>query len=258
MDIRTLQGNLKKAGFDPGAIDNKLGKNTYGAISSWLAKENIEHDEWDNERLWVAGEQLVLKKLGFDPGKIDGLLGTNTNVAREAYVKAARDEDITLPVAPKPKPGTVANIWPKQSQVPTFYGEMGANQVLVPVPYKIYYEGQLVKRISLHAKVAESATRVFAKVQEVYGSRIPELGLNLWGGSLNVRKMRGGSNWSMHSWGIAIDWDQDHNALNMHKPQARFSAPEYVPFFEAWEAEGWIGLGRERDYDWMHVQAARL
>jgi hypothetical protein len=34
--------------------------------------------------------------------------------------------------------------------------------------------------------------------------------------------------------------------------------PEYAPFLDLWEAEGFVSLGRARNFDWMHVQAARL
>jgi hypothetical protein len=62
----------------------------------------------------------------------------------------------------------------------------------------------------------------------------------------------------MHSWGIALDFDPDRNQLSWGKPKALFSGVGYLPFWQAWEAEGWVSLGRKRDFDWMHVQAARL
>ena len=74
----------------------------------------------------------------------------------------------------------------------------------------------------------------------------------------HVRKMRGGSSYSMHSWGIAIDFDPERNQLKWGKDRARLAQPDAVEFWRCWEAEGWVALGRARDYDWMHVQAARL
>lgn len=87
---------------------------------------------------------------------------------------------------------------------------------------------------------------------------IRALGLDLFGGCLNVRAMRGGKALSMHSWGIAIDVDPEHNPLRWGRDKARMAGPDYAPFLDIWESEGWISLGRERNYDWMHVQAARL
>ncbi len=79
-----------------------------------------------------------------------------------------------------------------------------------------------------------------------------------FGGSLNVRRIRGGKSWSMHSWGIAIDFDPANNQLRWGRDRARFAKPEYEAFWAAWEEEGWVSLGRTRNFDWMHVQAARL
>jgi hypothetical protein len=70
--------------------------------------------------------------------------------------------------------------------------------------------------------------------------------------------MRGGNSYSMHSWGIAIDFDPERNRLNWNSGEARLAKPDCIPFWQAWEAEGWVSLGRTRDFDWMHVQAARL
>lgn len=37
-----------------------------------------------------------------------------------------------------------------------------------------------------------------------------------------------------------------------------FCKPDYINWRECWEKEGWVSLGRQRNYDWMHVQAAKL
>ncbi len=260
MDVRTIQETLKLAGLDPGPIDGRWGPKTKAAMQQWLTLNDIEQRGWSDDNIRMAAQQFGLKKLGFDPGPIDGRDGPRTRAAKEAYTSQAREEQLPLPATPKqPAPGANRPVWPRQKDVPAVYGAMGKSQTLVTMPYPIYYEGQLVKRISLHEKVAASASRVFDNVLKVSGAtRIHQLGLYVYGGSLNVLKMRGGSQWSMHSWGIAIDWDPANNSLNTHAPQARFSKPEYEQWWEAWEAEGWISLGRERDYDWMHVQAARL
>ena len=85
-----------------------------------------------------------------------------------------------------------------------------------------------------------------------------KLRLDRWGGCLNVRKMRGGSSWSMHAWGIAIDFDPDRNQLKWGRDRAVFARPDYDAWWRCWEDEGWTSLGRTKNYDWMHVQAARL
>ena len=70
--------------------------------------------------------------------------------------------------------------------------------------------------------------------------------------------MRGGSAWSIHSWGAAVDLDPDNNQLRWGKNKASFAKPAYENFWKIVENEGWVSLGRERNYDWMHFQAAKL
>jgi len=253
---RDVQTFLKEKGDYKGDIDGKVGPATNAASWAFLTRSNISATTWSDARKRIAVEQLMFKDEGKDVGTVDGYVGPQTRQAYEDYIHDDRENDKS--------DSAIAHqliIWPRQKDVPSFYGARGVNQVLLALPYPMklaWDQGTIVKRISLHEKVAPSAERALKKVLEAYGSRIPQLGLDLYGGSLNVRKMRGGTQWSMHSWGIAIDFDPEHNQLRWGRDLARLARSEYIVFWQAWEAEGWINLGRERNYDWMHVQAARL
>lgn len=48
------------------------------------------------------------------------------------------------------------------------------------------------------------------------------------------------------------------NKLLWDRNRAGFAHPDYDAWWRCWEAEGWVSLGRARDFDWMHVQAARV
>jgi hypothetical protein len=143
-----------------------------------------------------------------------------------------------------------------------FFGPVGQNQTQIALPYPMVLAwdmGVKVSRITCHEKVVSSLQSIFDKLLAEYGhTRIRELGIDLFGGCLNVRKMRGGTAWSIHSWGAAIDIDPDRNRLRETSATARFARREYLPMLEAFESEGWVSLGVARDYDWMHFQAARL
>jgi hypothetical protein len=116
-----------------------------------------------------------------------------------------------------------------------------------------------VKSTSCHQKVHDAALRILTRVLDHYGlDKIRELRLDLFGGCLNVRRMRGGNAWSMHSWGVAFDFDPDRNQLKWGRDRAAFARPEYGKWFELWEEEGAISLGRARNFDWMHTQFATL
>ena len=100
--------------------------------------------------------------------------------------------------------------------------------------------------------------RVLTNTFNHYGyERIKDLRLDHWGGCLNVRRMSGGRKYSTHSWGIAVDYDPQHNRLKWGRDKAFFARPEYSKWWEFWENEGWTSLGRTRNFDWMHIQAAK-
>jgi hypothetical protein len=62
----------------------------------------------------------------------------------------------------------------------------------------------------------------------------------------------------MHAYGVAIDFDSEHNQMRWGSDRARFAKSDYDAWWGYWEEAGWVSLGRERNYDWMHVQATRL
>ena len=91
------------------------------------------------------------------------------------------------------------------------------------------------------------------EVLQAYGADlINDLGLDLFGGCFNHRKVRGGKRLSTHSWGIAIDWDPANNRLRWDHTRARFAGDAYADWLDIWAAYGFANLGRVRDYDWMH------
>lgn len=154
--------------------------------------------------------------------------------------------------------------WPTQAAVRTgksVFGRVGdeGNLVSVAPPYTLYYDGVPVKSIRVHRLLEASLLRVLERVKEHYGEkRIHELGLDIYGGCYNYRKTTTGTKYSMHAWGVALDFDPEHNGYSTKKPRARFSGADYVAWWDIWESEGWHSLGREADCDWMHVQAPAL
>lgn len=225
-------------------------------------------------------ERLV--ELGHDPGKVDGRLGPKTRAAIKAFQLAngLNIDGIAGPItlaelfpeevpdredlgAPIPPPGGEGGPpWPRQRDCMRFYGGVGMHQtpLELPFPMRLAWDKRVtIRKFSVHEKVHDSAKRVFGRVADAYNERERGwLGLDMFGGCLNVRKMRGGSGYSMHSWGIAIDFDPERNQLRWGRDQARLAKPDAEQFWKLWEEEGWVSLGRARNFDWMHVQAARL
>jgi hypothetical protein len=143
-----------------------------------------------------------------------------------------------------------------------FYGPVGQNQTSIALPYpmRLAWDPQTsITRMTCHQKCAEAFTTIFRDTLAAYGSAgIKKLRLDVFGGCLNVRRMRGGNSWSIHSWGAAIDIDPDNNQMSWRSSKAALARPEYERFWDIVEDAGGVSLGRERDMDWMHFQFARL
>ncbi|WP_161597025.1 glycosyl hydrolase 108 family protein [Rhizobium glycinendophyticum] len=269
-----LQRALQTAGLYGAGIDGMFGEKSVAGMNAWLSKRSEEvstgWQSWSVARRKTALGQLLCKDLGIDTGRVDGLYGQQTRAAFEAFnlLKAGhpletwRDE-INDAAAKAPPAPAVNTVWPRQSEVPNFFGSpCQPSMKRLELPYKMRIAWDLKKEIAgfmIHEKVHDSAARVFDKIWKHYGEAgVREIGVDLFGGCYNCRKMKGGSSWSMHSWAIAIDFDPARNQLKWSHLHARLAKPDATKFWEFWEEEGWLSLGRARDFDWMHVQAARL
>jgi len=128
--------------------------------------------------------------------------------------------------------------------------------IQLPYPMRLAWDKKTtVTKMRCHKLVADDFLSVFNTLLKHYGlAKIQELGIDLFGGCFNFRAMRGGSDYSRHSWGIAIDLDPERNQLKETSATARFARSEYLPMIEIFYNHGFVNLGVEKNYDWMHFE----
>jgi len=86
------------------------------------------------------------------------------------------------------------------------------NIIRVPLPAPLPFEGTQVTRVTCHTKLA---TIFPATLQKIFAAGLwPKL--HSYGGGFQFRPMRGLSSLSLHTWGIAWDFDPEHNLLGTH------------------------------------------
>lgn len=273
--LRHLQSRLAALGLTPGPVDGRLGPRSAAAIRAALP-DLPPHPgllppgwrDWPAPRQAIAALQALALADGIDAGPIDGRWGPQTDHAAKAMLH--RDRTGAVPDWRDIRPAdTNPNGWPAERDVPLFYGPHGTPEgrrpplvkVASPWPFRIAWNLAETRHfLWSHQRTAPSLARILARIHLHYGAeRLRDLRLDRFSGDYAPRLMRGSkSRWSMHSWGIAHDFDDSENRLDWGADRARLARPEYRPFWDIWEAEGWVSLGRSRNYDWMHVQAARL
>lgn len=273
LSVRDIQRLLAAAGYYKGGIDGDAGPKTYAAADVLLSKHatRLTSQNMNDARRLVAAAQLVLFFAGHEPGTIDGFVGHNTAEAFNAweYERAhgksedlQRDAGLFDGTPDKTPTGDPALAWPRQADLVRFYGPVGTNQTSLKLPYAMrlaWDTDTVVTSFTCHEKAHDAFGRIFANVLSEYGEdRIKALRLDMFGGCFNVRKMRGGSSYSTHSWGIAVDLDPANNQLRWGRDRASFARPDYDDFWRIVAAEGALSLGIARNYDWMHFQFARL
>ena len=190
---------------------------------------------------------------------VDGIVGAHT--MRELYHSSIAERQRLDEVHTLHMSKASGRKYPHESQCRNFYGIVGKQQTRILLPYKMkiaWAPEKVISRITCHQLVAEDMQGIFEDIRDSYGEKyLSELGLDLWGGTLNVRKIRGGRRYSTHSWGIATDIDPAHNRLRWHHNRARMASPLYDMYFDIIKHHGAISLGKLRDYDYMQFQFAR-
>lgn len=221
--------------------------------------------------------QQHLADLKLYDGVVDGTIGPKTRAALTRFqtmnglsatgnLDAATIAEFENELRANPAVETEEDVvpytfWPKETTetLLRYYGPVGENQVKIDAPYRMvlaWDTSTVLKQITCHKKVAESLYTALDNVAYLYNEKdIVKHGFNLFGGSLNVRKIRGGNRWSTHSWGIAIDFDPARNGLNTPWNKAYLGRPECRDFVDCFKQEGWYSLGLEKNYDAMHFQA---
>ncbi|MEN8140701.1 MAG: M15 family peptidase [Thermodesulfobacteriota bacterium] len=268
-DIKLIQKELAAAGLYLAEIDGKRGPNTNRAIAVALAARSADLPghwrDWSAKRRAVAYLQLLCHDSEIDAGVIDGFYGPQTE-SGAGQLKILRAKGFLprgfgdiVPVRANPH-----NFPLEEHGALTEYYQKPCESRLVKVecPWQLRLDWDLnsrTKTITIHEKVADSLSTILAKVYEAYGpAGIKEHGLDRYGGSYNCRQKRGSmAAWSTHAWGIAIDWYPSRNKLKWDCEKASLAHPDLDGWWQIWEEEGWLSLGRMENRDWMHVQSAR-
>lgn len=272
-----IQRLLTAAGYYNGALDGDLGPKSMAGVNKVLEARSSEVTDnwrrWGERRRAIAAFQMILKHAGFpDVGAVDGLVGMLTTHAYGEWdhlQRTGKRPDVWRPDDEEPDDGdhieVVGNDWGRQRDMNRRFGPAGGPQCTagkVDLPFKMriaWNKRQTISRFSCHEKVAQSCERVYGRVASAYSPEdIRALGLDLFGGCYNYRKKRGGSTLSTHAYGLAIDTDPERNQLRWKSDRARLAKADATEFWRCWEAEGWLSLGRARDFDWMHIQAPGL
>lgn len=174
----------------------------------------------------------------------DGFWGPASQAACRAYLRN---------MMPNPNP------WPAsdQASLRRFYGEPGDERNLVSItfPYPMFYGGKRVLTTRVHRRCAASLVNVLENIKDLIPQH-PDIKDEAedYGGIFNFRPKRGGTSWSLHAWGAAIDLDADDNTFRDTWP-LRADMP--LEIMEAFAREGWLSAGAFWGYDAMHFQATR-
>ena len=148
----------------------------------------------------------------------------------------------------------------KTSEIEKIFGRPGddRNLITVPMPYprRISWDLKAVtNRMQCHKLVAPIFQKIHSQILSHYGlSEIQRLEIDIFGGCYNFRKMRGGTDWSRHSWGIAEDLNPTKNDLKTKWVNSQFSKKEYKPMIDIYYANGFVNQGIEKGTDAMHME----
>lgn len=139
------------------------------------------------------------------------------------------------------------------------YGEPSVNNpwlILFDVPTELEI-GVIPKRIYCNKDLVSPLTQAFKNLIE--RGCVQEL--KTWDGCFNIRKIRGRTAWSLHSWGLACDMNAFSNPLGMtvEQIQAKGLVPFSEKYLQCFRDAGFVCGG-----DWstrpdrMHAELANI
>ncbi|MCX6277685.1 MAG: M15 family metallopeptidase [Bacteroidetes bacterium] len=127
------------------------------------------------------------------------------------------------------------------------YGKPDANELyLWSVPAELNV-GVIPKRIYCNMDTVAPLEKAFSNLIE--RGYIDEL--KTWDGCFNIRQMRGGATYSLHSWGIAVDVNARENGFGQ--------PPKLTPgFVQCFTDAGFDWGGKWKKPDGMHFQLSAI
>lgn len=147
------------------------------------------------------------------------------------------------------------------NQLISKYGQPNENPgylVMIDLPYPMRLAWDKTKKVTkmrCHKLAKDKFLAVFNDLLDHYGyDKIVELGIDLFGGCFEYRKMRNGTKLSRHSWAVAIDLDPARNLNHETAKTARFARPEYKAMIDIFYKHGFISYGIEIGRDFMHFE----
>lgn len=264
MTLSDAQRLFAKTNYYLGAIDGLWGPKTLKAVTIIERNAGYSTSGWSRRRRWVAAAQTQLNAMGYEAGAVDGLIGHNTREALTGFLSDEAGVDWSVDRSPLDSQPSTALELPRQRDIVSYYGQPGTwdnqTQVELSFPMRIDYNlSQTTRKMTVHQKCADPLKRAMEAVHDHYGlSTMRTLGIDRYAGGYVNRKMRGGSSWSMHAYGCAIDLYAAPNGLRTTCPRALFCKPAYKPLLDIMESHGWLPAIRLWGKDAMHFQMARL
>ncbi len=270
MEDRHLQMLLAATGDYAGGIDGAFGPRSNAAM---LAVELRHADQYTfdptsttDHRRQTACAQACLNQLNYAAGIVDGWFGVNTTEALNSFlfkITNGREEVIERnPLADFSPSGDI----PRQRDVANIYGDpntqIPGRLTTIQLPFKLRIDHNLrqsTNKIRVHRDCAQQLEAALIAVRAHYGAeKMNHLGIDRYAGAYNKRRMRGGTKWSMHAYGCAIDFYAAPNGLRVKCPQALFCGAKYKPFLDIMQEHEWLPAIRLWGKDAMHFQRARL
>lgn len=218
-----------------------------------------EFADWLARRISLAGPSPEITRYvqrtavaeGYDVGPIDGCWGPRTDTA---WRQMAGLLPTPLPSAYEAKTPRDGGSWPAadDASLQAFYGAPGENMVqfTLPFPMRLAWDtGTIVKRASANRACVEAFQAALEGIKTYYGdlAAVRAHRMDRFGGIFNLRRKRGGTAWSVHAYGAAIDLDPEQNQMGWPWPGRATMPKEIVDLFE--------GLGANAGARWSSADA---